>query len=81
MYRAGLRRERAKTKTAPRSCRFGQEAVEAEGYRPRPYGFDPFAALAPWRHGPRTAAPRLCLQAARKDAAGRAALGAVGEAA
>ena len=44
---------------APRSVRFGQKVVEAERYRPRPYGLDSFATLASRRHHARTATPQL----------------------
>ena len=80
-YQAGVRARHAQDQDSPRSGRIGQEAVEAEGHRPGAYGFGPVAALASRRHGARTAAARLQLQAAPQDAAGRAALGALGEAA
>ena len=56
---------------ASRSGRFGQEIVEAEGHRTRPYGFDPQSSVAPWRHDPWAAAERLFLQAAAQNAARR----------
>ena len=56
--------------------RRGQETVEAEGHRTRPRGFDPFATVAPRRHGPRTAAPLLRLSVPAQKAAGCVALGA-----
>jgi ribosomal protein L4 len=39
--------------------RIGQEAVEAEGHGAGAYRLDPFAAVAPRRHGARTAAALL----------------------
>src|SRR5260370_36802099 len=62
-----------------RSQRRGPQALEAEGQGPRARRLDSLAALAPWRHGPRTEAARLQLRAAEEDAAGRAALGALGK--
>ena len=78
-FQAGNARRHARDQGAPRSRRFGQEAVEAEGHGPRAYRFGAVADLAPWRHGPRAAAARLQLQAAQEDAGGRAALGAFGQ--
>ena len=80
-YQAGDAARHAQDQDAPRSVRLRQEAVEAEGHRPRAHGFDPVAAVAARRHGARTATARLQLQTAAQDAAGRAALGAFGQAA
>jgi hypothetical protein len=80
-YLAGKRARHAQDQDAARSGRLGQEAVEAEGHRPRPHGFGAQPAVAARRHGPRTGAARLQLQAAAQDATGRAALGAFREAA
>ncbi len=41
---------------ARRSFGRRSQAVEAKGNRPRPSGFDPFAAVAPWWRYVRTAA-------------------------
>ena len=48
-----------------------QEAVEAEGNRPRPRGFDPHSSVAWRRYGPRTAAPLLRLRVSAEEADGR----------
>ena len=40
--------------------------MEAEGYRPRPYGFDPFAAVAARRHGARSEPRSYAYQLPRK---------------
>jgi hypothetical protein len=55
---------------ARHGCRFWQEAVAAEGYRPRPYGFGALPDLAARRHRARPAAPRLFLPVPAEDAAG-----------
>ena len=65
-YLAGTRGGNAKTKTRHEVAGFGQEAVEAEGHRPRSYGLHPLAAVAPWRHGPRSGAARLRYKLPRK---------------
>ena len=44
---------------AARSFGFRQEALEAEGYRARAYGFHPVAALAAWRNGAWAATAQL----------------------
>src|SRR5712691_3792882 len=62
-----------------RSERGGPQALEAEGHRPRACRLNPVAALAPWRHGPRTEAARLQLCAAEENGAGRAAFRALRE--
>ncbi len=55
--------------------------MEAEGHGPGAYGLHPVAAVAAWRHHPRTAAAQLRIQTAAQDDSGRVALGLVGEAA
>ena len=79
-YLRGLRSGHAQDQGQERSQRRGPQAVAAEGHWPRARRLDSFAALAPWRHGPRTEAARLQLRVAEENAARRAALGAVGEA-
>ena len=54
--------------------------MEAKGYGTRAYRVDPLPTVAPWRHGPWTAAPLLRLRVPAQEAVGRAALGAGGEA-
>ncbi len=78
---AGAPRRKRQNQDAPRSVGLGQEAVAAKRHRPRAHGFHPVAAVAAWRNHARSATARLQLQAAAQDAAGRAALGAVGQAA
>ncbi len=68
-YPAGERARHAQDQGAPRSGGLRQEALEAEGHRPRARRFGSLAALAPRRHGARTGAARLQLQAAAQDAA------------
>ena len=58
-YRAGQHRGTHATKNKKLVSRRRQEALEAEGNGPRACGLDPFATVAPRRHGPRTAAPLL----------------------
>ncbi len=79
---AGPAQRHGEDEGPPRSGRLGQEAVEAEGHRPGPRGFDPVArsgGTAARRTGrvPRDYSYRL----PQEDGAGRAALGADGEAA
>ena len=59
--------------------RIGQEAVEAEGHGQGARGLGSIAAVAPWRHGARTAAAQLRVSLSAQEAAGRTALGAGGE--
>ena len=58
---AGMRGGNAKTKTRHEVAGLRQEAVAAEGHGPRAYGFHPVAAVAAWRHDPRSATARLQL--------------------
>src|SRR5205814_2546662 len=55
--------------------RRGQKTLEAEGYRSRPCGIDPFATVAAWRDGPRTATALACIHFPAQEATGRFALG------
>ncbi len=48
---AGQRAGTHKTKDKSEVSGVGQKALEAEGHGPRAHRLDPFAALAPWRHG------------------------------
>ena len=52
-------RRHAQDQDPRRGLGLGQEAVEAEGHRPRPHGRHPQPAVAPGRHRPRPAAARL----------------------
>src|SRR5439155_26548756 len=63
-----------------RRCgRVGQEVVEAKGHGTGAYRIYPVADLAAWRYSTRSAAARLQLQAASKDAARGDAFGVTGE--
>ena len=75
-YQAGLRSGTHKTKVRSRSSRLRQEALEAEGHRPRALGIDSLPAVASRRHGARPGTARLQLQAAAQDGPGRPAFGA-----
>src|ERR1700758_5397087 len=77
---ARFARGHAQDQGQERSQRRGPQALAAEGHGPRACRLDSLAALAPWRHGAWTEAARLQLRAAEEDVAGRAALGAFGEA-
>jgi large subunit ribosomal protein L4 len=79
-YRAAMRQGTARHQESQAGGRVGQEALEAEGNRPRAYRFGAVAAVASWRHGARTSAAQLRLRFPAQEAAGRAALGAGGEA-
>ena len=57
---------------ALRRLRLEQEALPAEGHRPRPPGLDPRAAPLGRRHGPRARAEGLVVPPAAQGAPGRA---------
>ncbi len=78
-YRAGGAPEPTPPRTRSWCQRRGQEAVEAEGNRPRSRGLDPVATVASRRHGSRTSAPLLRVRVSQEEAAGRVALGTGGE--
>ena len=58
-YRAGQRVGHTRHQEPLARFRFRQEAVEAEGHRAGAYRLDPFATVAPRRHGAWTAAALL----------------------
>ena len=81
--RAGIWPGCARARTRPKDkseVRRRPQALEAEGHGPRARRLDSVVALAPWRHGARTAAARLCYRAAEENVARRVALGAVRQA-
>ena len=63
---AAERRGTHATKTRAMVSGIGQEAVAAEGHRPRPRRRDPQPAVAQGRHGVRAAAAQLRLPAAAR---------------
>ena len=53
-YLRGLAPRHAQDQGKERSQRRRPQALAAEGHGPRACRLDPFASVAPWRHGPRT---------------------------
>ena len=74
-YRAALRQGTAATKNRKLGLRRRQEALEAEGNRPRSRRLDPHPALAWWWYGSRTEAPQLRVRLPAEEADGRTPLG------